>query len=57
MKEHWIKYKKGEAQPPEYGKYLVYIEELNTWTLEIWNGCGWSHNNNLITHYLKVITP
>jgi hypothetical protein len=57
MKEHWIKYKKGEAQPPEYGKYLVYIEELNIWTLEIWNGCGWSHNNNLITHYLKVITP
>jgi hypothetical protein len=53
----WIKYKKGETQPTEYGRYLVYLEKLNLWGEEVWNGSGWSHNNNLISHFTIIKTP
>lgn len=55
----WIKYDWSviDSRPKNAGRYLVYREKCAKWHSEVWNGSGWSSNNNDITHYLIVVTP
>jgi hypothetical protein len=55
---YWILYNfnKFETRPLEYGKYLVCKKDGKIYW-ETWNGNGWAYNENVITHYAKIITP
>lgn len=51
----WIKYDKNN-KPTESGKYLVH-EKDGKIHLEQWNNTGFAYNDDVITHFQKIIPP
>jgi len=44
------------SRPTEYGKYFICRKDGKVhW--ETWNGTGFAYNNNVITHWMKIVKP
>lgn len=54
----WKKYTTGNRKtyPPKYGRYLV-KRKGGEFKIEIFNGTGWSRDNDYIEFWAEVILP
>ena len=50
----WIPMK--EKAPEKYGRYEVYRQGCKKQCYQVWNGIGWSSDND-ITHYREIKPP